>query len=68
MLQLILKLALLVIAFQAVRALFRRSRPSGGSRFSPKSDSDRGKTPDYSELTPYDIEDAEFEDAPRKKE
>jgi hypothetical protein len=66
--QLLLKLALLVIAFKAIRSLFGRSRPRSRSRFSPKSDTDRGITPDYSDFTPYDIEDADYEDVPEKKD
>ena len=68
MIQLLLKLALLVIAYKAVKALFGRSGSKSRSRFSPKSDADRGKTPDYSDLTPYEIEDAEYEDVPEKKD
>ncbi len=68
MLQLILKVLFIVFAFQALRALVRRARSGGSSGSSRVSGKEKDRVPDYSELTPYDIEDADYEELPREKE
>ena len=68
MLQLILKLILIVFAFKALRSLVRRARPGRPSGSSRVSGGEKDRVPDYSELTPYDIEDADYEELPREKE
>lgn len=65
MLKLFLQILLLFIAFKLLWPLFR----GVGGLF--KSTPDRkpmGKKPDYSELSPYEIEDAEFEEVRKDKD
>jgi hypothetical protein len=62
----VLFVVLLVRLFSSLFGLFRGPRTRKRS-FSPKSDQDRVKNPDYSNLSPYDIEDAEYEEIPKEK-
>jgi len=63
----IFKLVFIILLFQGAAFLLRMLR--GGSRraFSQKEPEERVKKPDYGDLTPYDIEDAEFEELPEEK-
>ena len=66
MIQIILKLFLLVLGFQAVRAILRRSRRSRIDRHAAAGN-EKHTTPDYTKLSPYEIEDADYEDLPKEK-
>jgi len=62
--------ALFVIRLgMGIARLFQRSRSrsrSGPTReFSQKTNENRASSPDYSEITPYEIEDADYEELPR---
>ena len=64
----IFKLIVIVFLVQAVAALLRMVRGAGSRRaFSQKEPEERVKKPDYGDLTPYDIEDADYEELPREK-
>ena len=73
MLGLILRVLLAILAFRiiggAVRSLQRRG---SGSRKAPdrqpEEGADRVRRSEYKDLTPYEIEDAEFEEFPRQEE
>ena len=67
MMQLIFKLFLLVLAFRLVRAILRRSRRSRAKRFAG-TQTEKHTNPDYTELSPYEIEDADYEELPKEKE
>ena len=62
--QFILKVLLVVLALRVLASFFRPLRGDGGKKqFSGRdSDQDRVKKPAYEDLTPYEIEDAEYED------
>lgn len=69
MLQFIFKLILAFLAFQVLGSfvrLFRGSPAKKPRNTTRKQRSERAKKPDYSDLTPYDIEDADYEELPRK--
>jgi hypothetical protein len=68
MLKVILQVLLLVLVFRMVGSLIGFFR--GGSKrknaFSRSDTRDSVDKPDYSEITPYEIEDAEYEELPRQ--
>jgi len=57
----VLLLRLLSPFFRGLRKLFTSSSNPGSTGKPPK------KTPDYSDLTPYEIEDAEYEELKEKR-
>ena len=69
MFQFILKVLFILLLVRLFSSLFNVFRGVGGKKrsFSTKADQDRVKTPDYKDLSPYDIEDAEYEDIPKEE-
>jgi hypothetical protein len=69
MLKIILQVLFLVLVFRLVGSLIGLFR--GGSKrktsFSPSESQDAVDKPDYSEITPYEIEDAEYEELPKQE-
>jgi hypothetical protein len=63
----IFKLIIVIFLVQAAAALLRIVRGAKRRAFSQKKPDERVKKPDYSDLTPYDIEDADYEELPREK-
>lgn len=68
MLRLIIQVLLAVIVFRLVGSVVSMFRHRGRERgvFEGGGDPDRMDRPDYRELTPYEIEDAEYEDLPKR--
>lgn len=70
----IFRLLLAIIAFQLIGGLVRSVRRANrGSNGKPRQDADRGddrkpQADRYRDLTPYDIEDAEFEELPKRED
>jgi hypothetical protein len=69
----IFRLLLAIIAFQLIGGLVRAvRRGKHKSRSRPKMDTGRGddrqKVDQYRDLTPYEIEDAEFEELPKRED
>lgn len=69
----IFRLLLAIIAFQLIGGLVRSvRRGKRKSRSRPRMDADRGddrkNVDQYRDLTPYEIEDAEFEELPKRED
>jgi len=54
---------IVVQLFAGLRRLFR----AGTRKTPPAPSEDRVKKPEYGDLTPYEIEDAEYEDLPKER-
>jgi hypothetical protein len=68
-LKLILQVLLAILVFRLIGSLFGLFR-GGGKRktaFQRSGKSDEVEQPDYSEITPYDIEDADYEEIPKRE-
>jgi len=65
--QLIFKLILLFVGFQLVRSMLRRSMRARTSE-KDRVRSNPSDEVDYSGLSPYEIEDADYEELPGDKE
>jgi len=64
----IFKLVVVILLIQGGAALLRMLRGGAKRRaFSQKEDEERVKKPDYGDLTPYDIEEADYEELPEEK-
>jgi len=64
----IFKLIIVIFLVQAGAALLRMVRGGAQRRaFSQKDAEERVKKPEYGDLTPYDIEDADYEELPGGK-
>ncbi len=68
MLQAIFKILIAIIVVRLFAGLVRGLRQGRKRRFARRSTKERVKKPDYRDLTPYDIEDAEFEELPDERE
>ena len=67
MLGAIFKLIFVIFLVQAGAALLRMLRGRKRRAFSRKDAEERVKKPEYGDLTPYDIEDADYEELPGEK-
>ena len=67
MLGAIFKLVFIILLIQGGAALLRMLRGGRRRAFSQKEPGERVKKPDYGDLTPYDIEDADYEELPEGK-
>jgi hypothetical protein len=67
--QVILKILFVVLFMRLFMSLFNLFRGNGPQKrsFSTKTGQDRVKNPDYDHLSPYEIEDAEYEEIPKEK-
>jgi len=67
--QFILKALLVVLALRFFASIFGLLRGSSGKKQFSQADKtqDRVKNPRYEDLTPYEIEDAEYEDIPNQE-
>ena len=64
MLSAIFKLIVIVFLVRMGAAVVRMLRGERRRAFSQKVDEERVKKPEYRDLTPYDIEDADYEELP----
>jgi hypothetical protein len=69
---LILRLLLALLAFQLIAGVVRRLRggPVRRAKKTPKAppNSPEGEAQDYKDLTPYEIEDAEYDEMPKRED
>ena len=68
MLKLIVQVLLAFLIFRLLRSVVSMFRGRGQKRpvFDRGEEKDGINQPDYKDLTPYDIEDAEYEDLPKR--
>ena len=67
MLQAIFKLIFIILLARVARGIYRSLRGAPKGAFSSKPKPKQAKESDYGELTPYEIEDADFEDLPDER-
>jgi hypothetical protein len=67
-LKLIVQIVLAILVFRLVGSVVTmfRNRGRRSRAFDPSDDRRGVDEPDYKDLTPYDIEDAEYEDLPKR--
>jgi len=67
-LKLILQVLLAILVFRLIGSLFGMFRRGGKGReaFERGRESQAVDNPEYKDLTPYDIEDADYEDLPKQ--
>jgi hypothetical protein len=61
-------LLLALLAFQLIAGLVRRLRGPTHRRQKDAPDKSPDASQDYSDLTPYEIEDADYEELPRRED
>jgi hypothetical protein len=67
MFKLIIQILLAILLFRIIGSAVGWLRGKSGAAFKEHPQNDPVDAPDYSEITPYDIEDAEFEELPKQK-
>ncbi len=65
MVQALFRLLAVLVAIRLFGSVARRFRRDKSRQKVNATDSDRVKKPDYRDLSPYEVEDADFEDIPK---
>jgi hypothetical protein len=68
MINIILKAVLAIVVFRLIGSLFGlfKGQAKRTGKVGPSPDRDSVKKNDYDDLTPYDIEEAEYEELPKR--